>query len=346
MVKTGRGYKPSCEWEVYRRPLRTPQETRQIGKGSQTIQFQEARREIIYIDREENHLLYTPLFKKIDLLSLCSKNKFDLLSKEYTLYNDVYDVFDDVYDDDDKLLNNVDMEKGCQNNYNINKYHPKHNNKSEDELYKYNICNDNGKIINVNNMMNDKNKTIENYLNNFIDPQITKEYEGIGNETGGNKVIIPKGQGLAQDIRMGEVFVPKDLVFVPESSLDRVFIPKDQGLIPEVQLEKGFVPKGQVYVPETHVDEVFVPKGQIFVPETQIDKVFVPKGQVFVPETRVDKVFVPKGQVFVSETQVDKVFVPKGQVFTPVTQVEKVFVPKGQVFVPETIVGFKDDRKI
>ena len=328
MAKTRRGYKPSCEWEVYRRHLRTPRGTRQIGKESQTIQFQEARRDIVYIDREENHLLYTPLFRKIDFLSLCSENKFDLLTKEYTLFNDAYDVFDNVCDGDDKSLNNDDIGKGCQSNYNI-KYHPKYNNKCEDKMYQYNICNDNAKFINVNNMMNDKNKTIKKYLNNFINPQITKEYEGSGNETGGYEITIPKGQGIAQAIRTGELSAPKDLAFAPEYRQDRVGIPEDQGPIPEVQLVKGSVPKGQVYRPETHVNEIFAPKGQIFAPETQKDKGFVPKGQVFVPETRVDKVFVPK-------TQVGKVFVPKGQVFVPETQVDKVFVPKGQVFVPET----------
>ena len=42
----------------------------------------------------------------MDLLSLCSKNKFDLLSQENSLYNDVFDVYDD-----DILLNDVDMGK-------------------------------------------------------------------------------------------------------------------------------------------------------------------------------------------------------------------------------------------
>ena len=137
---------------MYRRPLRTPRGARQIGKESQTIHFQEERRDrIIYIDREGSHLLYNPLFKKTDFfnlcsenkfnpltkmdtlgnddsnnfdknnddfLSLCTKNKLNLLAKKDTLVNDTYNVSDYVYNDDDMLLNDDGMMIGCQSNHN------------------------------------------------------------------------------------------------------------------------------------------------------------------------------------------------------------------------------------
>ena len=185
MAKTRSGYKPSCEWEVYRRPLRTPRGTRQIGKESQTIHFQEERRDnIIYIDREGSHLLYNPLVRKTDFLNLCSENKFNLLTKVDTLFNDannvfdkdnddclslcsennpnlltrkdtfvndVYNVFDNAYDDDDMSLNDDGMKKGCQSNHNI-KYHLKYSSEFEDKMYKYDLCNDNANKLNVNNI--------------------------------------------------------------------------------------------------------------------------------------------------------------------------------------------------
>ena len=159
MVNTGRGNKSSSEWELYGRSLRTPQETRQKGKGSETIQFQEARRDIVYVNREENHLLYIPFLNQVNLLSLYSKNKFDILLQDNVVYNDVFDVYDD-----DILLNDDFMGKGCQNN---TKSHPKYSNKNENKLYQNYKCKENDKILNVKYMKNDANKMKEKYLKKF-----------------------------------------------------------------------------------------------------------------------------------------------------------------------------------
>ena len=53
-----------------------------------------------------------------DFLSLCTKNKLNLLAKKDTLVNDTYNVSDYVYNDDDMLLNDDGMMIGCQSNHN------------------------------------------------------------------------------------------------------------------------------------------------------------------------------------------------------------------------------------
>ena len=81
MVKTDRGNKTPSEWKLYKRPLRTPQETRRIGKRSETVEFQNSKKNVIFIDKEESHMLCLSFLKSKNFLSFCSNNKFEYLTQ-------------------------------------------------------------------------------------------------------------------------------------------------------------------------------------------------------------------------------------------------------------------------
>ena len=112
MVRAGRGDKSPSEMELYGRSLRTPQETRQKGKRSETVQFQSSRKNIVFVNREENRLLCGPFLKPKNLLSFCSKNRFEYLTQNSNVYNDVYN--------DDLLLNDDNMRRRNKSNVKSN----------------------------------------------------------------------------------------------------------------------------------------------------------------------------------------------------------------------------------
>ena len=147
MVRAGRGDKSPSEMELYGRSLRTPQETRQKGKRSETVQFQSSRRNIIFVNREENHLLCVPFLKPQNLLSFCSKNRFEYLTQNSNVYNDVYN--------DDLLSKDDCMRRSYMPNV---KSYPKNVINKENKLSQDYTCKKNINDFNVMYMKEDVNK--------------------------------------------------------------------------------------------------------------------------------------------------------------------------------------------
>ena len=101
--------------------------------------------------------------KPQSLLSLCSKNRFEILTQNSIVCNDVCD---------DDLLRNDDCKRiDCLTNVKI---YPKYIINKENKLFQNYTCKKIIKDFNVKYMKDDVNKLKEKYLNSINDPQITK----------------------------------------------------------------------------------------------------------------------------------------------------------------------------